>query len=78
MIYAPNELAETQFLREQGCAFVASDIEELKSQLKLALSDENARKEKSEKANIVRNRCFTNNGQFQNVLKAVLGENTSG
>lgn len=78
LIYAPNEIAETQFLREQGCAFVASDIEELKSQLKLALSDENARKEKSEKANIVRNRCFTNNGQFQNVLKAVLGENTSG
>lgn len=78
LIYAPSELEETIFLKENDCAFVSSDLVELEQQFKLALLDENARKEKVEKAYLIRKKIFTDNGQMKKIFKAVLGESTSG
>ena len=77
LIYAPDELVETQFLRENDCAFVVSEKTELKSSLLSAIFDEAERKRKVDNAKIVREKFFTNNGQFGAILEGVLNENSS-
>lgn len=77
LIYASDELAETKFLRENDCAFVASNKDELKEQLLLALTDEEARRRKLANAHIVKVKYFTNKGQFAHILETVISENTS-
>lgn len=39
-LFAPDGLAETQYLKDNSCAFVCSDIESLESALALALKDD--------------------------------------
>lgn len=77
LIYAPDELVETQFLRENDCAFVVSEKTELKNSLLSAIFDEAERKRKVDNAKIVREKFFTNNGQFGAILEGVLNENSS-
>ena len=77
LIYAPDELVETQFLRENDCAFVVSEKTELKSSLLSAIFDEAERKRKVDNAKMVREKFFTNNGQFGAILEGVLNENSS-
>lgn len=75
-IYAPEELAETQFLRENDCAFVASEKKALKDNLRIAIFDESERKRKIANAKIIKEKFFTNNGQFMTILDGVLNENS--
>lgn len=77
LVYAPNELVETQFLRKNDCAFVASNEKELKEQLLLAITNEEERKNKLTNAKYVRENYFTNKGQFVQILEKVTSENTS-
>lgn len=77
LVYAPNELVETQFLRKNDCAFVASNEKELKEQLLLAITNEEERKNKLTNAKYVRENYFTNKGQFVQILEKVVSENTS-
>lgn len=55
LMYASDTLAETIFLKENECAFVANSKEQLKKVLEQALTDEDARKQ------IVDNACRTKN-----------------
>lgn len=75
LIYAPNELVETQFLRENDCAFVVSEKSDLKNTLVSAIFDEAERKRKIDNAKIAKEKYFTNVGQFEMILKGVLNEN---
>lgn len=68
MIYARTDLAETDFLIKNKCAFVASDLGELREKLIVALNDENERKQVVKNATIVRNEYFTRS----NVLREIL------
>lgn len=77
LIYAPEDLAETNFLKKNDCAFVASDNEELFEQLKLALTDENLRKMKLYHAKRVKEKYFINKGLFKEIVEEVLHENSS-
>lgn len=77
LIYAPDELVETQFLMKNDCAFVVSEKTELKSSLLSAIFDEAERKRKVDNAKIIREKFFTNNGQFGAILDGVLNENSS-
>lgn len=77
LLYAPEELAETQFLKEKNCAFVASDKKELKKQLELALFNCDERKKIAAYANSVKDKYFKNSKQFKNELEAILNESSS-
>ena len=68
LMYASEELAETIFLKENGCAFIACRKEELKGVLKKALTDREARIEVLEKAKITRDRFLTGNEKFLEAL----------
>ena len=68
LVYASEGLAETMFLKENGCAFTVSRREELKSVLKQALTDREARIEVLEKAKITRDRFLTGNEKFLEAL----------
>lgn len=78
LIYAPDELVETQFLRDNDCAFVVSESNELEKKLRAAIFDEKERKRKVDNAKIVREKFFTNHGQFEAILEWVLDEGFSG
>lgn len=58
LVYAPEAIIETRFAQEHDCAFVATDSQQLKEQLQLALFDEVARKKQLEAARKVTARYF--------------------
>lgn len=64
LIYADEGLAETLFLKENDCAFVAGNREMLKPILRQALTDEKERRRIVENARIAKERFFTGNEQF--------------
>ena len=68
LMYASEELAETMFLKENGCAFIVNRKEELKGVLKKALTDREARIEVLEKAKITRDIFLTGNEKFLEAL----------
>lgn len=69
LIYANSGLAETSFLSENECAFVADSKEKLLPMLEKALCDEDARKTVVEKARFVRNEYFANNDKLKKCFK---------
>ena len=76
-IYAPDELIETQFLKENDCAFVVTKKSELKERLITAIFDEEERKRKIDNANVTMENFFINRGQFESILEGVLDEGSS-
>jgi ElaB/YqjD/DUF883 family membrane-anchored ribosome-binding protein len=68
LIYARADLAETDFIIRNECAFVASDLEELREKLTDALNDENKRIQIVKKAVITREKYFTNSSVLREVF----------
>lgn len=60
-VYAPSSLAETAFLQENGCAFIANHKEQLRQVLSQALQDELAREKVVTKAQYVREKYMLGN-----------------
>ncbi len=56
--YAPSQLPFTDFLKQNNCAFVVHNKEELCEVLKSALFDEEKRKEKTENAKVTAEKYF--------------------
>lgn len=67
-VYANASLAETVFLRETECAFIANDQKDLKQVLLQALQDEEARKTVVTKAGYVREKYMTGNSALMQSL----------
>lgn len=59
LVYAPDDIIETEFAREHDCAFVASTLEELPSVLRDAIYNSDARMQKLKSAQYVTNRFFS-------------------
>lgn len=64
LIYADKGLAETIFLKENGCAFVVEKKEMLRFVLQQALTDEKERRRITENAKITKEKYFTGNDEF--------------
>lgn len=77
LLYAPDNLSETMFLKDNKCAFVASTKEELKSQISVALSDENIRKEIVENAKIIRNEYFLSDNKMIDIIMRTINESNT-
>lgn len=72
LIYAPEMLAETKFLKRQKCAFVVSEPIDLKNRLQVALFNLEERQNVLQNARIAKESIFTN----KNELKKVVDEYT--
>ena len=68
LIYANGSLAETDFLKQSTCAFVAEDREQLPRVLEMALTDEKKRKAIVEQAEKVRREYFVDCDYFANII----------
>ena len=77
LIYAPSQLAETKFLSDNKCAFVATNKSELYDQLKKSLTNNFEREKILYNAYQIKQKCFTNCGNFTNILEKVLNESSS-
>lgn len=73
LIYAPEMLAETEFLKRHECAFVVSYARDLKNRLQTALFNEKERKNVLKNAREVKESIFKN----RNELKKVVDEYTT-
>lgn len=74
IMYAPAHLACAKYIRETQAGWLASTPEELRQQLEIALSDQDARAEKISNANIVsqhNHRCSTNQKKFITMLSSL-------
>lgn len=69
LIYANEKLAETSFLIENDCAFVALDRNSLAEILRLALTNEEQREKKLENAKIVKEKFLTGNRELMQMLE---------
>lgn len=69
LIYANEGLAETVFLKENDCAFIAHDKEGLKEILKQALTDQNTRRRILQNARITRDKFLT--GKHDEFMEAL-------
>lgn len=69
LIYARKDLAVTDFLIRNQCAFIAEDKEQLKEVLYQALTDEKARSKVLEVAAKVKQEHFTQQGKLQALLE---------
>lgn len=70
LIYARRDLAETDFLIRNECAFVASDREELNRVLSTALSDIQERKRIVRNARVARERFFGSEGGIKDLIES--------
>ncbi|MCC8154260.1 MAG: glycosyltransferase [Tannerellaceae bacterium] len=68
-IYARKDLAETDFLLKNKCAFVANTKEQLESELKKALYDVEARKSVVENSGNIREKYFLSNENFKKIIE---------
>lgn len=68
LIYANEGLAETVFLKENGCAFVVHERDRLKAALEQALTDWEMRGRVIDRAMAVQERYFRGNGEFMRAL----------
>lgn len=73
-LYAPHELAESIFLIEHKCAFVATSKSDIKETLFNAIYNQKARTKVLQNALIVRNSIFTNNNVFAKIAEE-MGKN---
>ncbi len=71
LIYARKDLAVTDFLIRNQCAFVAESQDSLKETLTRALTDVDARKAVLDAAKKVKYAHFTQQGKFQSLLEEV-------
>ena len=76
-LYAPSNLAETEFVKNNECAFVATNKNELAEQIHLALSDEKSRAEVVEKARFVKDEFLSNKGQIKTIIGNLIYESSS-
>ena len=74
LIYANENLAETSFLKDQGCAYVATTKEELSLNIKRALFDVDSRKKILKEAFRVRKEFFEKNDMFKAIIEEVICE----
>ncbi len=70
LIYARKDLACTDFLEKNQCAFVAETSEALKKELYKALTDRSAREEVVKRAYLARTKYFTQNNRFKELIEA--------
>ena len=77
LVYAPLEIVETQFAKENRCAFVATNKTELDSTLREAIFNEDARKEQLQQAKKVTEKYFnlgTNNEKVCKIISDVISQ----
>lgn len=67
LVYAPEEIIETEFALEHNCAFVATKNEDLESVLRIALFDEDARNKQLDNAKRITDIYFNNEKNCQTV-----------
>lgn len=74
LIYAFQGLAETTFLKEQKCAFVATNKGELLVEMNRALYDQQSREEVLKEALRTRKTFFTKNSAFREIIEGITDE----
>lgn len=65
LIYAPEMLVETKFLKKYECAFVVSQVNDLKSRLQTALFNAKERENVLQNAQVVKENIFTNKNELK-------------
>lgn len=68
LIYARSDLAETDFLIRNKCAFIADSKDKLRQELVKALTDKEARESIVTNAENVRNSYFTHRNELKNIM----------
>lgn len=77
LLYAHPGLAETNFLAEEQCAFIAAEEDQLVDVLSTALTSEDARRTVVFKAKEIAERNFRRNMRFSDILQRACDENAT-